>query len=190
MVFQSDCVRHEFPLRATYSRRSLPRVIGSPVSEYYGSIRLPKDLRSPIPLPVRLSYLRRPLMGRSGVFGVSQVPETSLITCHSLRTPAAFHDLAVCGRFLWTSRPLKRSSTATILDFGAVPAIQGVRPPLWPVTFSVYASPVLFATPCRLASTQALRHRRNTRYGWVATPCPTGTCTLQDAPSFAWRNNV
>ena len=32
-----------------------------------------------------------------------------------------------------------------------------------------------------------LRHRRNTRYGWVANPYPTGTFTLQDAPSFAWR---
>jgi hypothetical protein len=122
-------------------------------------------------------------------FGASQVPVASLVTCHSLRTPAAFHDLADCGRFLLTSRPLKRSSTATILDFGAVPAIQGVRPPLWSITFSVYASPVLFATPCRLSSAQALRHRRNTQYGWVANPCPTGTCTLQDAPSFAWRNN-
>jgi hypothetical protein len=124
------------------------------------------------------------------LFGVSQVPEASLITCHSLMTPAAFHDLANCGRFLLTSRPFKRSSTATILDFGAVPAIQGVRLPLWPTTFSVYASPVLFPTPCRLSSAQALRHRRNTRYGWVANPCPTGTCTLQDAPSFAWRNNT
>jgi len=35
-----------------------------------------------------------------------------------------------------------------------------------------------------------LRHRRNTRYGWVANPYPTGTCTLQDAPSFAWRANA
>jgi len=128
-------------------------------------------------------------VSRPGAFGASQVPEASLVTCHSLRTPAAFHDLTDCGRFLLTSRPLKRSSTATILDFGAVPAIQGVRPPLWPATFSVYASPVLFTAPCRLSSAQALRHRRNTRYGWVANPFPTGTCTLQDAPSFAWRNN-
>jgi hypothetical protein len=35
-----------------------------------------------------------------------------------------------------------------------------------------------------------LRHRRNTRYGWVANPYPTRTCTLQDAPSFAWRANA
>jgi hypothetical protein len=30
---------------------------------------------------------------------------------------------------------------------------------------------------------------RNTRYGWVVNPCPTGTCTLQDAPGFAWHAN-
>jgi len=35
-----------------------------------------------------------------------------------------------------------------------------------------------------------LRHRRNTRYGWVASPYPTGTCTPQDTPGFAWRANA
>ena len=40
----------------------------------------------------------------------------------------------------------------------------------------------------------AVRQRRNTRYGWVEPlrviiliPLPTGTCTRQEAPSFAWR---
>ena len=36
----------------------------------------------------------------------------------------------------------------------------------------------------------ALRHRSKTRYGWVASPCPTGTYTPQDTPSFARRDNV
>jgi len=35
-----------------------------------------------------------------------------------------------------------------------------------------------------------LRHRRNTRYGRVANPYPTGIYTLQNAPSFAWRSNI
>jgi len=35
-----------------------------------------------------------------------------------------------------------------------------------------------------------LRRGRNTRYGWVVNPFPTGTFTLQDAPSFAWRSNA
>ena len=34
-----------------------------------------------------------------------------------------------------------------------------------------------------------LRHGRKTRYGWVASPYPTGTLTLQDTPSFSWRDN-
>ena len=46
----------------------------------------------------------------------------------------------------------------------------------------------------------AVRQRRNTRYGWVVNPfeqsffflitLPTGTCTRQEAPSFAWRTNL
>src|SRR5262245_21419201 len=35
-----------------------------------------------------------------------------------------------------------------------------------------------------------LRHGRKTRYGWVARPYPTGTCTLQETPSFSWRDNA
>ena len=35
-----------------------------------------------------------------------------------------------------------------------------------------------------------VRRSRNTRYGWVASPYPTGTFTLQDTPSFAWRANA
>jgi hypothetical protein len=30
----------------------------------------------------------------------------------------------------------------------------------------------------------------NTRYGWVASPYPTGTCTPQETPGFARRDNV
>lgn len=28
---------------------------------------------------------------------------------------------------------------------------------------------------------------RNTRYGWLATPYPTGTFTLKETPGLAWR---
>jgi len=34
-----------------------------------------------------------------------------------------------------------------------------------------------------------LRHGPKTRYGWVASPCPTGTCTPQEMPSLARRDN-
>jgi len=36
----------------------------------------------------------------------------------------------------------------------------------------------------------SLRHGPKTRYGWMASPYPTGTFTLQDTPSFARRDNV
>ena len=35
-----------------------------------------------------------------------------------------------------------------------------------------------------------LRHRRKTRYGWVATPYPTRTFTLQETPNLSWRENA
>ena len=31
---------------------------------------------------------------------------------------------------------------------------------------------------------------RNTRHRWLARPYQTGTCTPQEAPSFAWRTNI
>jgi len=62
--------------------------------------------------------------------------------------------------------------------FEAVPALQGARSPLRPTGYAVYASPILFAVSPRL------RHGRKTRYGWVASPYPTGTFTLPEMPSF------
>ena len=35
-----------------------------------------------------------------------------------------------------------------------------------------------------------LLHRCNTRYEWLVRPYSAGTCTLQEAPSFAWRTNA
>jgi hypothetical protein len=35
-----------------------------------------------------------------------------------------------------------------------------------------------------------LRHGRQPRYGWGAGPSPTGTFTLQETPSFSWRENA
>src|SRR5215470_7192422 len=35
-----------------------------------------------------------------------------------------------------------------------------------------------------------LRHGRKTRYGWVASPYPTGTFTLPETPSLSWRDNA
>ena len=34
-----------------------------------------------------------------------------------------------------------------------------------------------------------LLHHCNTRYEWLVRPCSTGSFTLQETPSFAWRTN-
>jgi len=44
--------------------------------------------------------------------------------------------------------------------------LQGLRSPLWPIWCSVYTSPSCY------------QFRRNTRYGWLVRPYPTGTFTL------------
>src|SRR5712692_4047768 len=43
---------------------------------------------------------------------------------------------------------------------------------------------------CSPGSRPRLRHGRKTRYGWVASPYPTGTFTLQETPSLSWRDNA
>ena len=72
--------------------------------------------------------------------------------CHPLPLVIGFPDRGTAvvlstseaGSFSPTSCSLTHSSAANNLVFGAVPALQGVRPPLWPTGFSVYASPPLF----------------------------------------------
>ncbi len=64
----------------------------------------------------------------------------------------------------------------------AVPDFRGVRSP--PVAYLIRC--VRFAGVVQSCD---LRPPRNTRYGWLATPYPTGTFTLQEAPSFTWRTD-
>ena len=68
--------------------------------------------------------------------------------------------------------------------FEAVPALQGARSPLRPPGCAVSAAPILFAVSPRL------RPGRQTRSGWVASPYPTGTCTLLETPSCARRDHA
>ena len=60
---------------------------------------------------------------------------------------------------------------------GAVSRLQGVRSPLWPTWFPVYASVVSIGR-------KHLLDNCNTRYGWLVRPYPAGTFTLQETPSL------
>jgi hypothetical protein len=104
--------------------------------------------------------------------------DASLPACHGLWTPADLHILANTDDLVLPSVCVKTLGIRNKRRFEAVPALQGTRLPLRPTGFSVYASSILFAVFPRL------RHGRKTRYGWVASPYPTGTFTLQETPSL------
>jgi hypothetical protein len=122
-----------------------------------------------------------PTAGARWGFPSSPTPLFLHATACGLRrtfTPSPIRVLSCCLR--WTLNP---SASATNSSRSCT-STSGCASPLRPTGCSVYASPVLFAT------FRQLRHRRKTRYGWVANPCPTGTSTPQEAPSLARRDNV
>ncbi len=122
VLLRSSSVRHEFPLRAMYSRRVLPHVVGFPHLRVLFSIRLPIRIRRTFPFTVLLRLpgkLSTPTLRfqHSSVSGFpllclnSRIPysdashsqepmgspkffDVSLPACHSLWTPADLHILA------------------------------------------------------------------------------------------------
>ena len=115
--------------------------------------------------------------------GLPKFLRASLPACHGLMTPADLIILAISDDVVLPSGPLKPSASATTplsklyQHFRERGSPYGLQDSL--STLHLSCSP----QPSRL------RHRSKTRYGWVANPFPTGTFTLQDAPSFAWRDN-
>lgn len=125
-------VRCKFPLRATYSRRVLPHVVGFPHLRVLRSIRLPNGikraflftviLRPPYPLSIpRLRFRYCPVSGfpltclnnhipypgtSSGLelMGPPKFLDASLPACHGLRTPADLPTLAYCRVILYCLR--------------------------------------------------------------------------------------
>ena len=115
--------------------------------------------------------------------GAPKFFNVSLPACHGLRTPADLSILAYERMVSCCLRCALKPSASATSHVEAVPALQETRFSLRPTGCSVYASPILFTVSPRF------RHGRKTRYGWVANPYPTGTFTLQETPSFAWREN-
>jgi len=126
----------------------------------------------------------------SGLPGFSNA---SVPACHGLRTPADLHALAICGRFVLPSAPLKTSASATSL-FRSCSSSSGSA-----------ISPAAYRILClrldhlvRLVSRRysAMDPRLDTG-GWLAltgepldSSFPTGTSTRQDALSFSQRDSV
>jgi len=110
--------------------------------------------------------------------------DVSLPACHGLRTPADLHNLAKSVALMLPSGALKPSASAIAMSklyqhfrvrghpYGLQDALSTLRP------------------SCSPQASLRLRHGRKTRYGWVASPSPTGTFTLQETPSLSWRDNA
>src|SRR5713101_3297931 len=119
----------------------------------------------------------------AGPSRVSHVLDASLQACHALRTPTdppasrhnrccgvgcrCVHTVAVCCIALTR---LSQTSGTCAFPCGLHGALGTLR---------------MMRSVCL-----HLLHIRNTWYGWLARPSPAGTCTLQEAPSFAWRTNA
>jgi hypothetical protein len=116
--------------------------------------------------------------------GLPKFFDISLPACHGLRTPADRHNLAKSVALMLPSGALKPSASAIAMSklyqhfrvrghpYGLQDALSTLRP------------------SCSPGSRPRLRHGRKTRYGWVASPYPTGTFTLQETPSLSWRDNA
>ena len=116
--------------------------------------------------------------------GLPKFYDVSLPACHGLRTPADLHNLAKSVALVLPSGALKPSASAIAMSklyqhfrvrghpCGLQDALSTLRP------------------SCSPQASLRLRHGRTTRFGWVATPYPTGTFTLQETPSLSWRDNA
>jgi hypothetical protein len=110
--------------------------------------------------------------------------DASLPACHGLRTPADLPLLANPDGRVWPSGACKPSASASAMSKlyqhfrgrGSPCGLQDTLSTLRP--------------SCSPGSRPRLRHGRQTRYGWVARPYPTGTCTLLETPSLSWRDNA
>jgi hypothetical protein len=110
--------------------------------------------------------------------------DASLPACHGLRTPADLPLLAQTEVRVLPSGALKPSASAIAIS-KLYQHFRGRGSPC-----GLQDSLSTLRPSCSPGSRPRLRHGRKTRYGWAATPYPTGTFTLQETPSFSWRDNA
>ena len=143
-----------------------------------------KKAEPPLPFRASISVYPTTAFSQPGANGASQVlqrissymPQPEDSGGH----PHPHHD----GCFILASVYVKTLAIRNS-HFEAVPAFR-VRGYPYGLQDSLCTPHPLCSAVCYLW----LRCRCNTRYGWVASPYPTGTFTRLDAPSLSWRDNV
>jgi hypothetical protein len=181
-LIRSDSVRHKLPLRAAYFRQVLPLVPGFPTLRVLRLIRLPIGIRRAFPftvllrLPLRLSSLtlrfplnsvsgfplpclsidipylrpshRQERMGPPKFFYVSLASHAQAFRLRRTSTPSPIRASRVGFRFVKTFA-IRNKLISKLYQHK-----RRARSPLRPTGFSVYASPVLFASPSAPPQTQ------------------------------------
>ena len=159
-------------------RHVLPLRVGLPPLRVRGA-QPPLRRRWACPLPGLL-----PLPGVQERTGLPPCCDASLPTCRGLRTPAALHRRARPVGRVWPAGAGTPAASATSQG-AAVPALPGARSPLRPPGDAGAAASLVcvVSQPPTPPGTQD-----SIRLG--ARPDPTRTLTLQETPSFSWRDNA
>jgi len=123
------------------------------------------------------------LPSRREPLGPPEFSDVSLPACHGLWTPADLHTLANPGASVLPSVDVKPLGIRNKL---ISKLYQHFRERDLP--YGLQDSLSTLHPSCSLLL--QLRHGCKTRYGWVASPFPTGTFTPLDTPSFARRDNA
>jgi hypothetical protein len=210
VLIRSASRRHKVPLRAAYFRQVLPLVPGFPTLRVLRSIRLPIGIRRAFPftvllrLPIRLSSLtlrfplnsvpgfplpclsvdipylrpshRQERLGPPKFFDVSLASHARAFRLRRTSTPSPIRASRVGFRFVKTFALRNKLISKLYQHKGERGLPYGLQDSLSTLRLSCSPPP-------------RLRHRRKTRYGWVASPYPTGTLTRKAPPSFSWRDN-
>jgi hypothetical protein len=129
---------------------------------------------------VSLAFQFSSLISHKGSDGSLKFSTASLCTCHNLLTPETLHILTMSDASVLTSVDVKPLVESQLLlsKLSAMPVLRSCK---LPTACTILC--VRFTHFVHLWKFIKLRFRRgrNTRYGWVVSPFPTGSFTLQDA---------
>jgi len=171
------CIRRAFPFTVLFR---LPR------RRYMSVVRFQHSPVSRFPFRASVAvYPTHTLPRQFGAFGASRVlrhisscmprPVDSGGPSH----PSHLRMLLCCLR-----RSLKPSTSATN-SFRSCTSTSGCA--ITPTAYKILCLRLAHLVRCPYSG--QLRHGPKARYGWVANPCPTGTLTPKDMPSFPRRDN-
>ena len=129
---------------------------------------------------VSLAFQFSSLISHKGLDGSLKFSTASLCTCHSLLTPETLHILTMADASVLPSVYVK---TLGDLNFN-FEAASTLRSYELPTACTILCVRFTHFVPLWKFIKLRFRRERNTRYGWMVNPFPTGSFTLQETPSL------